>query len=133
MSTSDANTTDRPASGIALRSIGHALERHLNCTPEHDVHWIAVVGESNLEAPRRTWTKGLADSLLMVSVAEGFSEGTLLYVQSQPDRYQPDKLDTLFRIKLLCGWRQAFLAARDTWAFLNSAEFHSLVEGLASA
>jgi len=125
---SSAAASSKAAQGIALRVIAQALEQHLNATPEHNVHWAAVVGESGIDAsPTRTWTKELADSLLMVSVAQGFSEGTLLYVHAQPDRYQTDKLVTLIRVKLLCGWRQAFLAARDAWEFLNSERFDSLV------
>lgn len=117
-----------PAPGTHLRTIARALEQYLLRSPDSSVHWISVIGEDNLEpVPKLMWDAVLADSLLQVSVAQGFSEGMLLYVHAQRDRYKPGNVRALFRVKLLCGPHRAFQEASAVWLFFNSTEFESLV------
>ncbi len=118
---------------IHLREIGGVIQKQLEKSPEHDVHWVTVTGENSMDnEPTRVWTDELANCLLQVAVRQGNSEGMLLYVQALPNRYEPDRLETLFTIKLLCGHDQSHLAARDLGRFLNSSEFESLVAGRAA-
>ncbi len=130
--TMSAGAAPEPAP-ISLREIGREIERHLNLVTENDVHWVAVIGEDSVQRnPTKAWTQTHADSILQVAVSQGHSEGHLLYVQSMANRYEPSQVESLFRIKLLCGRNQAFLAARDLDKFLQSGDFQTLVEGRAA-
>jgi hypothetical protein len=105
-----------------LRRISHLLARHLEATPDNDLYWISVIGEDGMDPqPALVWDQDLRDSLLHVSVTNGWSEGTLLYVYAQRDRYKPEQLRALFRIKVLCGYLQAFNTARQVWTYFESA------------
>jgi hypothetical protein len=130
MTTETKLETTSPQPPITLREIGRAIERKLNLVPEHNLHWVAVIGEDSMvPVAQKLWTQVHADSIVQVAVSDGHSEGTLLYVQALPDRYAPDKIEPLFRIKLLCGRMQAHKAAADLDSFLHSGEFEQLVEG----
>jgi len=124
-----SNTT----SPLYLRDIGRAISDELQKDSANDVHWLAVTGENSMDPhPTRVWTEGLADSVLQVAVRRGNSEGMMLYVQALSDRYDVDKVETIFSIKLLCSQNQSHLAARDLTRFLESKEFEALVQGRAS-
>ena len=69
------------------------------------------------------WTS----ALLQVSLAQGYSEGMLILVHAQPDRYKPGSLDTLMTLKLLCGPTRAAKEIEPIWQWFNSKEFHDLV------
>ena len=111
-----------------LRTIANALRTHLLADPENDLHWVQVIGEDSLAPDVLRWGPDLAASLLNVTVADGFSEGMLLYVYAQRNRYEPDQVRAIFRVKLLCGMRRAFDAARQTKEFLDLAAFAALVK-----
>lgn len=122
----------RDAQGLLyLRTIARALKQHLLLDPECAVHWISVLDENSMDSPSRTWwydgVCALDDCLLQVSLAQGFSEGMLLYVYAQPDRYKPAALTPLLRIKLLCGPARAAKELLAVWRWFNSKEFHDLV------
>lgn len=126
------STPDRNELGCPyLRTIAQALERHLLKDSECAVHWVAVVDEPDaFGAPTRIWTydgsSALNDCLLQVSLAQGFSEGMLLYVHAQPDRYRSASLTPLLRIKLLCGSERAAKELLAVWQWFNSEEFYDL-------
>lgn len=113
----------QPGGPVYLRDIAQDLERLLLRDPECAVHWIAVVDEpSSFGAPTRIWEHD--DSLLQVSLAQGHSEGMLVYVYAQANRYKPAELVPLLRIKLLCGVERALKQMQAIWAYLNdSPEF----------
>lgn len=57
-------------------------------------------------------------------LAQGHSEGMLVYVYAQANRYKPAELVPLLRIKLLCGVERALKQMQAIWAYLNdSPEF----------
>lgn len=127
MSNSTTLEQPAPAKPLALRAIASALTNHLQACPDNDLHWVSVIGEDSVcPTPTRAWNQELRDSLLHVSVSDGWSEGTLLHVYAQRNRYQPELLNPLFRIKLLCGHRRAFVAAGQVWEFLQSPAFAEL-------
>lgn len=109
-----------------LRQLGQLIERHL-FKGETSLHWVAVVGEDSVQKiPERMWAHD--DHLLLVTVAPGHSEGALLYVNAQANRYKPEAIEPLFRIKLLCGPHAAFDEAKAVWDCINSKEFAHLAE-----
>lgn len=88
---------------IPLRSIAQALEKHLHAIEDANIHWINVVGESSvLDKPKKSIPLDvLSTHLFNVLVQHGWSEGTLLYVSSQQDRYAPQEQTLLLQIKSL--------------------------------
>lgn len=113
----------QPGDPVYLRDIAQDLERTLLRDTECAVHWIAVVDEPNsFGAPTRLWEHD--DCLLQVSLAHGHSEGMLVYVYAQANRYKPGEIVPLLRIKLLCGVERALKEMQAIWAYLNdSPEF----------
>lgn len=110
------------ASPVALRSLANWLERTMLSDPESTVHWITVVDEADsFGPPTRFWS--YSDYLLQVSLAQGFSEGMLIYVHAQANRYKPGDLVPLLRIKVLCGNDRVFREMQAVWTHLNSPEF----------
>jgi hypothetical protein len=87
------------------------------------VHWVAVIDEPDtFGPPKRVWE--FDDYLLQVSLAHGHSEGMLVYVYAQANRYKPGELVPLLRIKLLCGVERALREMQAIWTYLNdSPEF----------
>ena len=121
-----AHTTaqQQPQGGpVYLRTIAVDLERTLMRDPECAVHWVCVVDEPNsFGPPTRVWEHD--DCLLQVSLAPGNSEGMLVYVYAQADRYKLAQLVPLLRIKLLCGPARAVRELHAIWTYLNdSPEF----------
>lgn len=120
-----ALAASQPAQGapVYLRTIAHDLERALMKDPECSVHWAAVIDETDtFGPPKRVWE--FDDHLLQVSLARGHSEGMLVYVYAQADRYKPGELVPLLRIKLLCGVERALCEMQAIWTYLNdSPEF----------
>lgn len=114
---------NEPGGPVYLRDIAQDLERALLRDPECSVHWVAVVDEPNsFGAPSRIWEHD--DYLLQVSLAHGHSEGMLVYVYAQANRYKAAELVPLLRIKLLCGVERALREMKAIWAYLNdSPEF----------
>ena len=116
-----------PKAPVYQRAIARFISDSLSKSVDYDVHWVAVVAEDSVaESPVRPWTQALADSELVVSVMQGHSEGMLLHVLAMPNRYKPDQVEALWRIKLLCGHDRAFDAARDLSKLLRSAEFEAV-------
>lgn len=127
------STTNSPTENIApnkigpvyLRDIARALEKKLYAQQDTSLHWVAVVGEDSVQPkPEKTWH--FNDSMVVISVGQGHSEGTLVYVHAQKDRYKPDQLIALFRIKLLCSPKAAFAEARVVFEFFDSQEFEEM-------
>lgn len=113
---------------ITLREIARFIQEDLSKCDEHNLHWVAVIDESSVQpVAEALWTQQHADSLLQVVVANGHSEGMLLHVMAQPNRYEPAHLLPLIRVKLLCGHDRAFAAARDLSKLLRSEAFEQLV------
>lgn len=112
-----------PSGAVYLRAIAQDLERVLLRDRECAVHWVAVVDEPDtFGPPTRVWE--FDDSLLQVSLAHGHSEGMLVYVYAQENRYKPSELVPLLRIKLLCGVERALRDMRAIWTYLDdSPEF----------
>lgn len=122
-----SSATPQQRAPLLLRTIARALEKHLYEDPESALHWIAVVGEDNVDPnPTKTWDQVLEDSVLQVAVTDGFSEGSLVYVHAQRDRYAPGAVQTLWRIKVLCGRARAFKEAERVAAWLGSPAFEVL-------
>lgn len=122
-----SSTTPPQRGPLLLRTIARALEKHLYEDPESALHWIAVVGEDSVDPnPSRTWDQVIEDSVLQVAVTDGFSEGRLIYVHGQRDRYAPGAVQPLWRIKVLCGRARAFKEAERIAAWFDSAAFHEL-------
>ncbi len=108
-----------------MRDIARALETALYKIPESSLHWINVIGEDSLQpVPTRDWL--FNESLLQVSIADGFSEGSLVYVHEQKDRYKPDGVTALFRIKFLCSTKNAFAEAKSVYEFFHSKDYLEL-------
>lgn len=107
---------------VFLRDIGRALEKRLSQQPDTSLHWVAVIGEDSVQAvPTKKWQYN--EAMLQVGVVNGNSEGSLIYVHAQKDRYQPDSLVALFRIKMLCSAKAAFADAKIVYEFFESKEF----------
>jgi hypothetical protein len=83
------------------------VARHLTQVLEKagtSIHWVGVVGEDSLATdPSVEWPSG--DPIYSIAVQNGFSEGMLVYVYEQKDRYKPEDVRVLLRIKMLCGVR----------------------------
>lgn len=110
------------AKTVFLRDIARALEKALMANTETNLHWVAVVNEDSVTPqPLRKWE--FDDHLIQVSIANGFSEGSLIYVLAQPDRYKPDQLIALFRVKVLCNTQKAFGEGGAIFSFFESKEF----------
>ena len=108
---------------VYLLTIAQDLERTLQKDPECCVQWVSVIDEpSSFGPPTREWKYD--DFILQVSLAQGNSEGMLVYVFAQADRYKPADLVPLLRIKLLCGPARAVREVQAIWTYLNdSPEF----------
>jgi hypothetical protein len=107
---------------VFLRDMAEALEKWLYAQSDTSLHWVAVVDEVSFgKAPTKLWQ--FNDHLLQVAVAQGFSEGSLIYVHAQDDRYKPGQVTALFRIKMLCSAKKAFDEAKFVYAFFESKEF----------
>lgn len=119
---SAAARTD-PNAPVYLRDIATDLERTLSRDPECAVHWVSVVNErGTFGPPTSLWEYD--ECLLQVSLAEGHSEGMLVYVYAQANRYKPEQIVPLLRIKVLCGVERALREIRAIWAYFNdSPEF----------
>jgi len=105
---------------VYLRTIAQDLERKLMQDPECCVHWVGVLDEvDTFGPPTRVWEYD--DCLLQVSLAHGHSEGMLVYVYAQANRYKPAELVPLLRIKLLCGLERALREIQAIWTYLNDS------------
>lgn len=111
---------------VFLRDIAHPLERHLNSLEGCSIHWVGVVGEDSITpAPTRRWLYD--DHLLQFSFTEGNSEGMLIYVHAQADRYKPADLIPLLRLKMLCGRAGIHDELRRVHTWFESEAFASIV------
>lgn len=131
-----SSTTPQQRGPLLLRTIARALEKHLYEDPECALHWIAVVGEDSVDPnPTRTWDQVLEDSVLQIAVSDGVSEGRLIYIHGQRDRYAPGAVQPLWRIKVLCGHARAFKEAERVWSWFESPAFVQLKQqhGIAEA
>ena len=121
----------RPTPGsVYLRVIAQALEKALQQGPECAVHWVSVVGERNAFGPpaeEEVWKPEFDDCLVQVGLTRGNSEGMLLYVHVQSDRYKPDSLVALLRIKLLCGVERAVKELASVHRWFASEAFSNLL------
>lgn len=120
----DISSADRqPDDPVYLREIAQDLERMLLRDPECAVHWVAVVDEpGSFGAPTRIWEHD--DCMFQLSLTEGNSEGMLVYVHAQANRYKPAGIVPLLRIKLLCGVERALKEMHSIWTYLDdSPEF----------
>lgn len=85
---------------LLANTVARAMTKHLEVSNTH-VHWVQVVGESRLE-PKYTkpWP---VDNMPMFSLLlqEGNSEGVLVYVCAQIDRYKPQNIVPILQIKML--------------------------------
>lgn len=107
---------------VFLRDIGYALEKTMNAQPDTSLHWVAVVGEDSVQrVPTKLWH--FNEEMIQVGVVQGNSEGSLIYVHAQNNRYAPDQVTVLFRIKLLCSAKHAFKEAKVVYEFFESKEF----------
>jgi hypothetical protein len=127
----DASAAQRPTPGhVYLRAIAQALEKALQQDPDCAVHWIDVVGERSAfgqPADEEVWKPEFDDFLVQVGLTQGNSEGMLLYVHVQPDRYKPDGLVALLRIKLLCGVERAAKELASVHRWFASEAFSDLL------
>lgn len=115
------------AGRVYLRTIANELERHMHSHFDSSIHWVSVIGEdSPFGRPTAVWTYD--DCLLQVGLVQGNSEGMLLYVHAQADRYAPAKLTPLLRIKVLCGPERATQEVQIVWKWLHSLQFRVLTE-----
>ncbi|UUZ66340.1 hypothetical protein LP417_35610 (plasmid) [Polaromonas sp. P1-6] len=107
---------------VYLREIGQALKAKLYEQPNTHLHWVAVIGEDSVQPePVKEWY--FNDALIQVGIVEGNGEGCFVYVHVQKDRYFPDHLIALFRIKFLCSATHVFRDAADVFEFFKSKEF----------
>lgn len=107
---------------VYLREIGRALKAKLYERPNTHLHWVAVIGEDSVQPePGKEWY--FNDALIQVGIVEGNGEGCFVYVHVQKDRYFPDHLIALFRIKFLCSAAHVFRDAADVFEFFKSKEF----------
>lgn len=86
---------------LMARTVARALTRYLeDCNTT--IHWVNVVGEDSLaRVAEKLWPDN--DPLLNVMLCQGFSEGMLVYVMAQANRYKPAELTPLLQIKMLGG------------------------------
>lgn len=85
---------------LLARTVARAMTDHLEAS-DTSVHWVQVVGESNMEAnPVKPWPVK-TDPMFNVMVQDGWSEGTLLYVYAQDSRYKPQEVVPILQIKML--------------------------------
>lgn len=103
---------------VVLSHLGEMLRKHLNANEETGVEWVSVVGEDSMAPPMKTLpARTLERAMWNILVQQGWSEGTLLYVSAQADRYKPEAQEVLFRIKVLCGIKRVgpHVAAISDW------------------
>jgi len=94
------SSTPQKSSPLYARTVARALTQVLEDS-NTTVHWVNVVGESSLDTmPSKVWPT-TTTPMFNVMVQDGWSEGTLLYVYAQEDRYKPQEVTPLLQIKML--------------------------------
>jgi hypothetical protein len=91
---------------IVLADIAHALTRYLN-DAGGNIHWINVIGEPTMTRlpTKRITAEDLQAHMFNVIVQNGWSEGTMLLLSEQANRYEPTQQNVLLMIKSLSSPR----------------------------
>lgn len=89
---------------LLARYVAHDLFTVLE-KAETSVHWVSVVGEDSIEPkPQILWPSD--NPIYSVAVQHGFSEGMLVYVYAQSNRYEPENVVPMLRIKMLTSMKK---------------------------
>lgn len=116
--------TAESAPVLYVRTVADALERHLEKANTH-VHWARPDGrETSWGPPQLVWPK---DPSLGYMLQHGHSEGTLLRVMHQQDRYDAATQQPLIVVKFLCGFGTASVDMKTVYDFLESLDVAQLL------
>lgn len=115
-----------PIRAPKLRAVKYALESYINAhNPDTSLHWISVIGEPSWEkACELYWLHD--DHLIDVSVGDGSSEGSMIFVIARPHYNDIHWSIPLFQVKVLCGINAAHDEAKVIRKFFNSQELAAL-------
>lgn len=107
---------------VPLRTLKALLETYVNDHPETSLHWINVVGEDSLQpvATAMISLDSLEKMMFNVIVQQGRSEGTLLYVAGQTDRFVPESQVVLLQCKSLHGVKRAIAEIEAIMQFFDT-------------
>lgn len=107
---------------VPLRTLKALLETYVNDQPETNLHWINVVGEPSMQpvATAMMSLEGLEKMMFNVIVQHGWSEGTLLYVSGQKDRYVAEDQSVLLQCKTLHGVKHAIAEIEAIMRFFGT-------------
>lgn len=102
---------------LMARTVARELTQHLELS-NTSVYWVGVVGEDSLQSvPATLWPSN--DPMLNLMLCQGHSEGMLVYVMAQANRYQPEEVTALLRIKMLGSYTTVCAELPFIWEFLD--------------
>lgn len=106
---------------VPVRSVRNLLLRYLSDQEDTNIHWINVVGEDSLQPEPELMIslETLQNEMFNVLVQNGWSEGTLLYVCAQKDRYKPADQTILLQCKTLNGMKQSIAEIQAIMRFFG--------------
>lgn len=105
---------------IFVRTVAYALGLHLR-NMQLDAHWIHAVGEDTLAPPKARWPIEV-DPMLNVMIQDGRSEGCIVCIYAQPDRYMAQQVIPLVGMKFLCNKRQVGVYLPAIFDFLDALQ-----------
>lgn len=90
---------------IPARAVARMLCEHLEKS-DTSVHWVNVAGESSLDvSPKVQWPEE-GDPMFNLMLQHGHSEGMLIHVMAQRNRYKPEEAQPILLIKMLGGTKK---------------------------
>lgn len=105
---------------LLAHTVAQALTRHLE-KENTSIHWINVAGEASLkEVPEKAWPN--EDFMLNLMLTQGNSEGMLVYVMAQENRYKPEEAKPILQIKMLGNYKTVLSEMAVIWKFLENVE-----------
>lgn len=106
---------------LFVRSVARALNAYLR-SMQADAHWVRVIGEDSLaNEPTALWPSDI-DPMLNVLIQDGRSEGCIVCIYAQPDRYQPQSMIPLVGLKFLCDKRRVGQYLPHIFDFLDNLQ-----------
>lgn len=106
---------------LLARTVAQAMTRFLERN-ETSIHWVQVIGEDSLVTkPSKAWPV-VNDPMFNLMIQDGWSEGMLVYIYAQVDRYKPEEVVPVLRIKMLAGRKGVFSELPLIFAFLDQIE-----------
>lgn len=115
----------QPSPGdLHICTVAEALERHL-IAADTSVHWVRAKGEDTWAPEKTLWPRDLCACYV---IQQGCSEGTIVRVMHQPNRYDASDLHELLTIKLLTAGPKAYVEAAQVSQFIDRLDEAALLQ-----